>query len=120
MTRDIDAVVEVKSADALLFAGLVSDAYFVSEDAVAEVVKSQRMFNVIHNEAVVKVDFMLRKSSAYRLVAFSRRIKSALAGFDACFVSREGLLLSRLLCAKDSRSELQLRDVGNLLAGECD
>jgi hypothetical protein len=35
-------------------------------------------------------------------------------------VSREDLILSKLFWAKDSKSEMQLRDVRNLLTTNCD
>lgn len=35
-------------------------------------------------------------------------------------MSREDLVLSKLVWAKDSRSEMQLRDVRNLLSADCD
>lgn len=35
-------------------------------------------------------------------------------------VSREDLILSKLVWARDARSELQLRDVGQLLSGPMD
>ena len=37
-----------------------------------------------------------------------------------CIVSKEGLIISKLDWANDSRSELQLRDVKNLVATGCD
>ena len=41
-------------------------------------------------------------------------------GFEAWIVSREDLILSKLAWAKDSGSEMQLRDVQALLAGDAD
>jgi hypothetical protein len=39
------------------------------------------------------------------------------AGIDTWIVSPEDLVLSKLVWAKESRSELQMRDVRELLAG---
>lgn len=72
------------------------------------------------NEAVIKVDFIVRKSSEYRLVECARRKKVSLGGFEVFLVSREDLALSKLVWAKDSWSEIQLRDVKNLVAESCD
>jgi hypothetical protein len=71
-------------------------------------------------ESIVKVDFIVRKSDAYRQAEFSRRVLLELPGFRLWVVSREDLILSKLVWAKDSGSELQLRDVKNLLAGDTD
>jgi hypothetical protein len=120
MTRDIDLVIELQQADVGKVVALFSDAYLVSSAAVAEAIHRERMFNIIHDAAVIKVDFIIRKSPEYRVVEFARRQRVPVADFEISLVSREDLILSKLLWAKDSRSGFQLRDVGNLLAGECD
>ena len=51
---------------------------------------------------------------------FERRVRVRLAGFDAWIATREDLILSKLVWAEPSGSELQLRDVGALLAGGAD
>ena len=120
MTRDIDLVIELQRTEVGKVVALFSDAYVVSSAAVADAVCRERMFNIIHSEAVIKVDFIIRKSAEYRVVEFARRQRLMVADFEISLVSREDLILSKLLWAKDSRSEFQLRDVENLLEGECD
>jgi hypothetical protein len=78
------------------------------------------MFNVLHLAKVVKLDFIVRKDTAYRQREFGRRRRVALPGFEAWIVSREDLILSKLAWAKESGSELQMRDVGALLAADVD
>jgi hypothetical protein len=51
---------------------------------------------------------------------FARRQKISLGDFDTWIVTREDLILSKLYWARRSRSELQLRDVKNLLSPDCD
>ena len=60
------------------------------------------------------------KSDAYRQEEFARRKQINLGDFQTWIVSREDLILSKLYWAKESRSEMQLRDVRNLLAAACD
>lgn len=62
----------------------------------------------------------MRKESPYRLQEFARRRRVTLDNFAVWIVSKEDLILSKLVWAKDSGSELQLRDVRSLLAGEID
>ena len=78
------------------------------------------MFNAIHEESVIKVDFVCRKNETFRLAEFNRRRRIAIEDFEAWIVSKEDLILAKLLWAKDSRSETQRNDVRNLLAGDCD
>lgn len=47
--------------------------YYIDEDAVKMAIDSNRMFNIIHNETITKVDFILRKKLEYRLLEFERR-----------------------------------------------
>ena len=58
----------------------------------------------------------VRKPAEYRQVEFDRRKKIALEDFNTFIVSKEDLILSKLVWATDSHSEMQLRDVSNLLS----
>jgi hypothetical protein len=73
------------------------------------------MFNLIQNEYVVKIDFIVRKDSPYRLREFARRKRVVVDDRNLYLVAPEDLILSKLEWAKDSRSEMQLSDVRNLL-----
>ena len=63
---------------------------------------------------------MVLKTDAFRQEEFERRQRVHLDGFETWIVSREDLILSKLFWAKDSRSEMQLRDVKNLLSDDLD
>ena len=60
---------------------------------------SERMFNLMHLESGVKVDLIIRKSSEFRQVEFARRLPVAIAGVRTWIVSREDLVLSKLVWA---------------------
>lgn len=68
----------------------------------------------------IKVDLIVRKGSEYRQVEFARRREVTMAGVKTWIVSREDLILSKLVWAADSNSELQLRDVRSLLDDNVD
>ena len=51
---------------------------------------------------------------------FGRRRDIGIEDFQTTIISREDLILSKLSWAKDSVSEMQLRDVSNLLVENCD
>ena len=92
----------------------------MSEDDIAHAIAARAMFNVLHLGKVVKLDFIVRKDTDFRRREFERRRRVALPGFEAWIVSREDLILSKLAWAKESGSELQMRDVGALLAADVD
>ena len=116
MTRDIDLVVEVDAADAERLAAALTPEFTVNVDAVRAAITRQSLFNLIHVEAVTKVDFVVRKDVPYRLEEFLRRRRVEIGGCPLWIVSPEDLILSKLAWAKTSRSEMQLRDVRQLLA----
>src|SRR5205823_5817648 len=116
MTRDIDVVIAVTAEDVERVAALFRPDYHVSEKNIRESVDQESIFNLIHQESVIKVDCIIRKSSKYRRVEFERRRKICILDFTTLIVSKEDLIISKLLWAKDSHSEIQLGDVKNLLA----
>lgn len=78
-------------------------------------ITNESIFNLIHDKSVIKVDCVVRKSGIYRQLEFERRRRITIADFQTWIVSTEDLIISKLAWAKDSRSELQLGDVRNLL-----
>jgi hypothetical protein len=120
MTRDIDIVVALGKSDVEHVVGLFSQDYYIAREAVADSISRESIFNLIHHESVIKVDCIVRKQSEYRLLEFARRRQVAIQDFTTFIVSKEDLIISKLFWAKDSHSEMQLRDVKNLLATGCD
>jgi predicted nucleotidyltransferase len=120
MTRDIDIVVALRREDAELMVNLFHPNYYVSREAVDSSIAHQSLFNLIHNESIIKVDCIVRKRDAYRLNEFNRRQRVKVDGFETWIVSKEDLVLSKLYWAKDSHSEVQLRDVRNLVESGLD
>ena len=120
MTRDIDIVVQLEASDAARVVSAFAPDYFVPDEALHSALQERGMVNLLHLESVVKVDLIVQKQAPYRKTEFARRVHVDLPGFSAWLVSREDLILSKLAWAKDAQSELQMRDVRNLLSGDCD
>ena len=120
MTRDIDIVVALEGTDAGALIASFEPDYFVPREALHSALRQQGMFNLLHLESVVKVDLIVRKQAPYRQTEFARRVQVQLPGFSAWLMSKEDLVLSKLAWAKEGGSELQMRDVRNLLSGEAD
>jgi hypothetical protein len=116
MTRDIDVVVALAPADARRIVDLFTPDYYVSEEAVRDSIAGESIFNLIHNESVIKLDCIVRKNTPYRQVEFGRREQIRIDNFSTWIASKEDLIISKLFWAKDSGSELQMRDVRNLAA----
>lgn len=120
MTRDIDIVVALAPQDTDTVIRLFTPDYYVSRDAVSSSIAHESLFNLIHQESVIKVDCIVRKNLPYRRVEFERRQRITIEDFSTWIVSKEDLIISKLWWAKDSHSELQLRDVKNLTGTGCD
>ena len=115
MTRDLDLVVALVEEDIHGIIGAMSPDFYIDADDVRSAVMAQRLFNLMHHATGIKIDLIVRKSSEYRQVEFARRRPVELNGVKTWIVSREDLILSKLVWAKESGSELQGRDVKNLL-----
>jgi hypothetical protein len=115
MTRDVDVVVELVPADAVRLATLFGEEFDVDVETVRRAIERQSMFNLIHIGAVVKVDFIVRTDEPFRREEFARRRRVTIAGQPMTLVSPEDLILSKLMWAKRGGSELQRRDVRQLL-----
>lgn len=118
MTRDLDIVVEIDDPDR--FYDAFKDKYYIDKSSVLEAIKNKSIFNIIHLEELMKVDFIIKKGSHYRKKEFTRRKKVMFEDFFMYIVSIEYLIISKLLWAKESHSEQQIKDVGNLLDEKLD
>lgn len=115
MTRDIDIVIEVEEKDAEILFLLFFNDFYVDKDSIKNAIRTKQIFNIIHNEGIVKVDFIIRKDSNYRKIEFKRRRSMVFEELKIHITSPEDLILSKLFWAKESLSEIQIRDVRNLL-----
>ena len=52
---------------------LFSDDFYIDIESVKVAIRDKQMFNIIHNEAIIKVDFIIRKDIEYRKIEFERR-----------------------------------------------
>ena len=120
MTRDIDLVVALAARDVDTIVRLFHPDYYVSREAVSDSIANESLFNLIHQESVIKVDCIVRKASSYRRAEFERRQRITIEDFSTWIASKEDLIISKLFWAKDTHSEVQLRDVRNLASTGCD
>jgi hypothetical protein len=103
MTRDIDIVIQVQDTDAERIYSLFSDEFYADKDMIRDAIRKKSMFNIIHNEGIVKVDFIVRKDSEYRKLEFVRRRSIPFEGIEINIVSAEDLIISKLYWAKEGQ-----------------
>lgn len=120
-TADIDVVLEIKMTDVEKFIKEFEPDYYVPHGRIRDAISRNRMFNILNQNTIIKVDCVMRKNDEFQLTAFSRRKKVNYAGyFDVWIISKEDLILSKLNWAKNTKSEMQIRDVGNLIRNAYD
>ena len=120
MTRDIDLVVALSAGDADRFCALFESDFYLDRDAVRAAVAGREVFNLIHQAYVIKVDFIVRKDSEYRRTEFARQRRGPIEGRELAIVAPEDLIISKLDWMRETRSEVQLADVRNLLRSVSD
>lgn len=115
MTRDIDVVVEIDANDVDAIVETFAGECFLEADSIRRAALEPGMFNIIHNDSIIKADFIVKKDDAYRATEFERRRAITVEGRKVVFVAPEDLILSKLIWGRESGSELQTRDVRALL-----
>jgi hypothetical protein len=120
MTRDIDIVVALGPEDVINISQLFTPDYYISIEEISQSITHESIFNLIHLQSIIKVDCIIRKNSPYRRLEFERRRRVTIKNFSVWIASKEDLIISKLWWAKDSHSEMQLRDIKNLANSGCD
>ncbi len=115
MTRDIDIVIEIGENNIEVLFSLFSDDFYIDKDSIRNAICNKQIFNIIHKEGVVKIDFIIRKDKKYSKIEFSRKRSIVFEELKINITSPEDLILSKLFWAKDTLSEMQIRDVMNLM-----
>src|SRR5438876_4335773 len=75
MTRDSDIVIAITHKNVERVGALFRPDYYGSEKNIREWLDQEWIFNLIHQESVIKVDCIIRKKSEDRRVEFERRRK---------------------------------------------
>lgn len=120
MTRDIDMVLAIDESGVERLVAEFTVDFYIDGDLARAAIQSESPFNMMHLQSGVKIDLIVRKSLPYRRLEFERRKLILVAGVKTWVVSREDLSLSKLLWARASGSEMQRRDIRQLLDGAVD
>ncbi|HMJ09691.1 MAG TPA: hypothetical protein VK468_11840, partial [Pyrinomonadaceae bacterium] len=119
-TRDIDIVVQMSEKQAAKFVASFGANYYVSEDAVKRAIASRSMFNIIKQPYGEKIDCIIQKDTAFARTSFGRRRLVNVAGVEFWTSTKEDLIIAKLDWARDTGSEMQIRDIANLTSNEYD
>ena len=116
MTRDLDIVIALEAEGIPEFLQAFADSYYIEEEAVRDGIRTLSPFNLIQQSAIVKIDFIPRKKSPYRMLEFSRKLRKKVGDFEICVVTAEDLVLSKLEWSLESGSAVQAGDIRSIVA----
>lgn len=118
-TRDLDMVIDPEpSGLKLLVADLPTDRFYVN-DALAAL-EHRDMFNIIDLASGWKVDLIIRKNRPFSRSELARRIPATIAGIETWISTPEDAILSKLEWQTISKSDVQQRDVVEMLLANFD
>lgn len=119
-TEDTDVIINPTQEQLAKFIELLGDAYYVSRETAFDALKQSTMFNIIEIDNAFKADLIIQKKTNFSDEEFRRKRKENLLGKELYILSPEDSILSKLLWAKQSRSEQQFKDVMKILEARTD
>jgi hypothetical protein len=114
-TQDTDIIINPTREQLIKFIELLGKKYYVSNETAFEALNQGAMFNVIDIENSFKADLIIKKPSGFAAEEFRRKRKENLLDKRVFILSPEDSILSKLVWAKQSRSETQYKDVMTIL-----
>lgn len=102
LTHDFDLVIEMRDADIPELVKLFQDDFYVSEEAILEALKKRSMFNIIHFDSGIKVDFWLLQRDEFDRTRFERKKLHSYGNLDMYVSAPEDVILKKLLWYKES------------------
>ncbi len=115
MSNDIDVVIEVPRQRGPLVK-VLSEDFEADAEIVDEALRDRRMFNLLSPVSLAKIDVIPRVPKLDSDDVLTRRHRISLGDGVICVISPEDLVVAKLQWSKDSRSEMQQRDIWELLA----
>ena len=114
-THDLDLVLCLKSEHISALVSTLDEEFYIDSESAREAIAQQGMFNIIHFDSGLKIDFWILRNDEYSQAQFARRECTELEGIPACVATAEDTILSKLLWYHITPSERQLDDVRGIL-----
>lgn len=115
-TQDVDIVIDpAKRSLDVLVDRLLDAGFYVDRDAALEALRTRGQFNVIDGAGGWKADLIVRKDRSFSRVELERRQRADILGIEVALARLEDVLLAKLEWSRLGDSELQRRDIVQLL-----
>lgn len=119
LTHDMDLVIDIPAARVQVFEELFTseDFYCPPPEVMRTEVVQRGQFNLIHHETGLKIDIMIRKTTAHAESEFLRRGRVPFwADRAAFFAAPEDVIIKKLEYYRQGGSEKHLQDIRGVLA----
>lgn len=115
-TNDIDIII-APTPDQLnaLMDRLSDPEYYSDREDAFDALQHRSQFNVIDNETLWKIDFIVSKDSPFDRARFQRRRVTEIAGVDLSAATPEDVVIAKLLWSKLGESERQINDAAGVV-----
>jgi hypothetical protein len=118
LTLDIDVVAALTVEKLPRFlSSFPSPNFYVSAEAAADAIRSEKQFNIIHPSSGLKIDVIVKKPDDFDQSRFAR--KRSLPVFpdrSADFASPEDVIIKKMEYYREGGSEKHLRDIRGILS----
>ncbi len=124
-TQDSDIITEMRAEHIQPFIAALQDEFFIDEEMIADSIKHNSSFNIIHKESMFKVDVFIPRTRPYlqsQLTRARQQTFSLETEVSAKFSSPEDTILSKLEWYRmgGEVSERQWRDILGVLKTRAD
>lgn len=115
LTHDFDIIVELESEQIQKLVNTFENDFYISIKAIQMAIDNRSMFNLIHFDSGIKVDFWLIKDDEFDKKRFERKQKHIYVGRDIFFSSPEDLILKKILWFEESKIQKHFDDALGVL-----
>jgi len=110
LTHDFDMVVEIEEKNVSNLVTIFEEEFYVSLEAIQYAIENRSMFNIIHFDSGIKVDFWLLKNDEFDRKRFERRQRHVYSGRRIFFSTPEDVILKKLDWFKGSEIQKHFDD----------
>jgi len=98
-TMDVDVIADLKVTHIPRLKQILKNEYYIDEDMIADAIRTNSSFNLIHLETMIKIDVFIHKEDPYAEMALQRKRKDTLeelANVEFYFSSPEDIIIAKL------------------------
>lgn len=110
MTHDIDVVVQVRGEHIAGIVGRFAPDFYIAQEGIEDALVHKTMFNAIHHDTGMKVDFWQLGDEAYDRERFERRVAREVFDRRMFLPTAEDVIITKLDWYRQSNQERHLED----------